>query len=800
MLVFEYTRRLPIEPTSLINDAPAIWRWTNPYIGLVDWMTTLYEVPFVVDTSMVEVYSIAYAEEIPMTTVFDYATLLLTEFSFYWDNTNQIAYFNFGAIHPHTLSDLSLGKLFGATDQESKVFNGLLYPNILLSRPSIERKVEPVTYTRLATQSITIEMVNDKLYRMEDDRPVAFWRFDDFVEAEEIIAGQTTMLKYWEEGMEYADMPVLHKGVVKDCVVSPLRVKLICDDKRSKTDLEWPTLTYRNLGYTETTVGEDVLDNVVPDGFGLNRDMKLVCVNRDEAIIAKDDDDNIVLPTNIVNWTMTAWSKIGAEVTFRTDEVIADFPAYRVAKTALASSVTTTFTPTVDRLKVWGYVRSDVPEKMPLGNSIISLKKNDGTYLNEIFFKFADQTYTDASAGSNGRFKFIQNDDGKITFYYSFEVAVPIGVLCQLIVYIDYDQSTTDKAVVMTPPLVQAPKYPQFRVAKTLTDGDLRVYYKREEEEVEITNLVAIDLPNGIVELHDVDAHEDGLATSSLRELYCTGTLRAETNPMDAIAVINQEVNGYPYGASIYNTVLCEAEKLKLAPVALYKNEPTKVSDLIESLQSGSTVGFRYDDVDRIYIFCDDPNRVPTFRIQRGEIVNRADLEFSANLTLYADEVTVNYYPSRSDSDVLAYKNTDYKTQVLLLYSYSNPTTIDSLLNTEDNAINKSKVMLEDLSRTRPIFKIKRHGLSILRTIDLYHIGYVDLSLGTDRPFAGWMRMQIIGIEVDTQFDFVTLTLRERVYSSVFADIADSYGNLLLLGQYETVLGQDEQVLGGNYK
>jgi hypothetical protein len=38
------------------------------------------------------------------------------------------------------------------------------------------------------------------------------------------------------------------------------------------------------------------------------------------------------------------------------------------------------------------------------------------------------------------------------------------------------------------------------------------------------------------------------------------------------------------------------------------------------------------------------------------------------------------------------------------------------------------------------------------------------------------------------------------VYSSVFADIADSYGNLLLLGQNETVLGQDEHVLGGNYK
>lgn len=799
MLVFEYTRRTPIEPTSLINEAPSIWRWTNPYMGISSWMYDIYGVPFTVDESRIEIYNTAFKEEVPMTTVPDYATMVATENSFFWDNTGQIAYFNFGLEHPHALSSLSLSKLFGATDQETKVFNGVLYPNILLNRPSVNREVEPVTYTRLAIQSITIEMVNDKLYKMVDDRPVAFWRFDDLVNAEELIAGQATTLKYWEEGMEYADMPVLHKGIIEDCTVSPTRIQLVCADKRSKTDLEWPTLTYRNLGYTEANVGEDELDNVVPDGFGHNREMPLTCVNRDECLIAKDEDDNIILPSNVTGWDISTWSKTNADVVFRTDEVIADFPAYRVAKTAASSSVTKVFTPSVSRIRISGYVRADVPEKTPAGSCIIAVKRSTGEYIGEIWFRFYNQTFTDAGH-YNGRFKFIQNEDGQITFYYSFEVNVPVGVECQLIVYIDYDQSTTDKAVVMTPPFVQAPKYPQFRVAKTLTDGDLHVYYKKEEEEVELTNIVALDQTNGLVSLHDVDVHEDGMQTSALRELYCSATLRAESNPMDIIAVLNHELNGFPYVDSLYNTVLCDSEKTKLAPVALYKNEPTKLSELIESLQSGSTVGFRYDDVDKIYIFCDDPNRVPTFRIPRGAVINRNELEFTANLTLYADEVTVNYNPSRMDSDVLAYKNTDYKTQVLLLYSYSNPTTIDSLLVSDSDAINKSKVMLEDLSRTRPIFRVKIHGLSILRTVDLYHIGFVDLSLDDERSFAGVMRMQIIGIEVDTQFGFVTLTLRERVYSSVFADIANSYGNLLIVGQNETALGQGESVIGGQYK
>ena len=44
MLIFEYTRSFKVLPSSLINEAPAIWRWDNPYMGISDWMFDLYNI------------------------------------------------------------------------------------------------------------------------------------------------------------------------------------------------------------------------------------------------------------------------------------------------------------------------------------------------------------------------------------------------------------------------------------------------------------------------------------------------------------------------------------------------------------------------------------------------------------------------------------------------------------------------------------------------------------------------------------------------------------------------------------
>ncbi len=539
-----------------------------------------------------------------------------------------------------------------------------------------------------------------------------------------------------------------------------------------------------------------MLDKKVPDGYGLNRLMPMTCVNRETAILEVDDEDEIVLPSNLISWDLTGWSKSSADITFRTGETIAKFPAYRIAKTAAGSHVLTTFTAVSTRTKVSGYMRCDV-ERAPIGNTLVAIKRYDGLYTAEIWINFTTGQVTSAT----NRAKFIKNDDGKVLCFYSFEVDTVIGTLYSHIVNVDYAEATTDSAVVVAGMRVCKPVYPTFKVAQKVLSSGLAVHYEKDDELIEVTNIVSVDESAGTVSLYDVDAHENGMLDAGLSKLYCSATLRPETNPMDIIADLNYQLYGIPYDASLYDTVLCEAEKQKLSAVALYKDTGTALSALIEELQAGSVVGFRYDDIDKIYIYCDDPNRPYTFNIQNGEVLNKDDIAPSANLKLYADEVTVNYATSIKDSEVLKYKNTDYKEGVLGRYSYTKPMTVDTLLTNEADAEKKSLVLLEDLSITRPIVTIKVHGLSILKDIDLYDIGYADLKLAEDRPFMGRMRVQVIGIEADTQLGFVYLTLRERVYSEVFADIVGQYADAYVIGKDEMVLGDstvdNEKVLGG---
>ena len=159
----------------------------------------------------------------------------------------------------------------------------------------------------------------------------------------------------------------------------------------------------------------------------------------------------------------------------------------------------------------------------------------------------------------------------------------------------------------------------------------------------------------------------------------------------------------------------------------LKQHTKAKLNAIIEQLQSGSTVGFRYDDVDKIYILCDDPNRPVARVIQSEEIVKKEDLELESDLTLYADEVTINYGVDRKASNPYKERNSDYKQAVLLRYNYTNPLTYESLLVSQSDARNKSIVLLEDLSVVRDKVRVTVHGLEILNDIDLYSIVRVNL-------------------------------------------------------------------------
>lgn len=788
MLIFEYAKRYTIEPTSLINDAPNIWRWTNPDFDIVDWMYDVFGIVDTTDMTALMFMSSVVVDNEYYTTVQTYAELELLEKSFYWDSTNQVAYIHFPTdVSPHATS-LYFVQVFGASYGRSVVLNGILYPSTLLTRASIVREVEPVTIGKLATQTLSIELRNDEICTLVEGAPVFSHRFDDLTD----IIGQDTYYKYGDDSAEYADLKVLHKGIIVDYTIETEKVILDIDDFRSKKDVEWPNYTYEDDGYTAAQVGEDNLTSVIPDGYGVNRHMPTICVNQDVAVLQFDEETDELLnpPTSLVDYDIENWIPQAGATATKTTKTIAGFPMFTVEKSEVSSRFDYLFTAALTTYRLSGYLMYG---NQTSTQSIRIWSSTLGVDVAQLSIDFIARTYTIVTGFTNVRVRFIDGDQAVVAYFSAEFDNFTVGQNYVFVLQID-DSVVTDSIGYAAGLKLTDGGYTEFRCSRSLTVLD-KVYRKEQDTYIEITPF-DYDLDEGIVYLHECDAHEEGLMNNGLVEIVIDGTLRTQQNPFDIIVDLNTELLNYPYVASLYDITLCEQEKIKLADVSVYLNTPTKFSQIIEDLQQGSVIGFRYDDIDKRYIMVDDPNRPVSLYIEQGEVVNRDTLHIKGNMTLYADEVTVGYSSNRNENTELTYRNIDYKDAVLAKYRYSNPRTFSSLLTEEADAVNKTKILLEDLSETRPTHIIKRHGLDILDTIDLYHIIMADLQLSIARPFAGIIRGQIIKIEVDTEFEMITFTVRQRVWSQIIADIIGS-GYKVLGTETDRVLGSDtDRVIG----
>jgi len=493
-------------------------------------------------------------------------------------------------------------------------------------------------------------------------------------------------------------------------------------------------------------------------------------------------------------YDMSTWSSSSVSIV-KTTKQIAKFDMYRVEKTAgiTLAHAYDLFVATATSHKISGYIK--VPELYAQLGVSVDLYSGVGVYIMGIKVDFVAKTYTQAGS-TNLRVKFI--GDGEDSYaYFSYEyTGFVIGNTYILSLFPDNSTTTNNIVAYFAGIKVTDVLYPQFRFCKELTSLTT-LYYEKDDELHEITE---ISVSNNIVSIHDVDAHVDGDLTKGLNKIYADIVMRSAANPFEIIKVLNEEVASKGYLTTYYDKTICEAEQVKLADIGFIIDTPTSLRELISNIQSGSTVGFRYDDIDKITIMCDDPNRVLTFDIKKESIINIKSIRVAANTVLYADEATVGHSYNNYKGKYVDYKNSDYKAEVLARYLYEKPYSASSMLQTANDGLNKTKILMEDLSIARSLVGIDVPTSAIPATSVVYHLGNVELSY-INRTFKGTLRMQLIGILYGTKFDTATLLLRQRDYSTVFKDITGSGLTPFVIGEASTptVIGEavTPMVLGG---
>jgi hypothetical protein len=356
-----------------------------------------------------------------------------------------------------------------------------------------------------------------------------------------------------------------------------------------------------------------------------------------------------------------------------------------------------------------------------------------------------------------------------------------------------------------------------FKFAPVITRLD-HVYVLKDEKWSEVS-AASTDLPNGTVTLSTANAHVGGDTAKGIVKVKIDGLFRPEVNPGDVIAKINEAYGNIQYLAGNYDIVEWEAELGPLADIGLYLDESKDVSEWIERVQNGSTVGFQYlIEYDRITARLDNPNRAVAFNIRPVDIMDVSAVQVDYNANIYASSALVRYGADQESGDAKQVINDEFEEEVLDVHRKEKQYECDSLMPDLSGVTAKAAVIMDDQKDIRPVFRgVALWGAEWL-AVRLYDIvtatisipgvtprvpypydtrlidsgsadwlevvsGRADAELitlmgpaptevaGTSRTFVGLVRCQVVGINRDVAGCIVSLDLRQRDYSAVVASV-----------------------------
>jgi hypothetical protein len=267
-----------------------------------------------------------------------------------------------------------------------------------------------------------------------------------------------------------------------------------------------------------------------------------------------------------------------------------------------------------------------------------------------------------------------------------------------------------------------------FKFASIITRLD-HIYVYKEEMWSEVS-AASTDLPNGTITLSTANAHVDGSTSKGIVKVKIDGLFRPQVNPGDIIATINSVYGNIDYLPGNYKIDEWEAELGPLADIGLYLDSQKDISEWIEQIQNGSTIGFQYMvEYDKITARLDNPNRDIVAKIRPVEILNIEEVEADYNATIYASSALVRYGVDQESKDTKQVINDEFKEAVLEVHLKEKQYECDSLLTTLVDATTKAAVIMDDQKAIRPIYRgVKVSGLKWFDR-RLYDIIEADISI-----------------------------------------------------------------------
>jgi len=564
---------------------------------------------------------------------------------------------------------------------------------------------------------------------------------DGFFDVDEKLYGNTVRIKRGDEGDEYDDLVLMFEGYIKDYTLTTRDFTIDLADKRERLQISYPTEVFTGL----EGIFEDTNGKIIPDGYGTVIQAKAYPIEKDSTSVKFRWATVSTSITQLYHLKDEKLLEVGHGDWYlpSKDELDLLYDLHVAGLGGFSSTADYWSSTEVDASNAW---------RQYFGNGgQVSTAKSTSCRVRPVRAFTSDVTYAFGDPAPSGGFIFYASGTNyKECAYYDISSAV---------------------------------------WATAITDASGY-------------DLLIDEGIDGTFSLDNDSAFVDGDSSKGLREIFVTGIMRDITNPADIISDLNNRLVGIEYNSSNYDTTEWEAEKAYLSDVSLYMGETKKLYDWIQILQAGSNWGFRYEDIDKITLRRDDPDRTESATIPSIAIRN-SDIPIKRNADFYASNIIVKYGKNERLNTYSEVKNDTYETSVLNEHLIKRINTYESLLTNSTDASEKALRIAQDITTIRPLVTLRidsdvypspRIFDIISATVSLKTRGYRipklwsyvlgdDFVLGDDvvigeqhgatytdaykfndseRTYYGTLRGQVIGITWLPESDEVELLIRQR--------------------------------------
>ncbi len=189
--------------------------------------------------------------------------------SFYYDDTDKELFVHCFEGDQPWIHVLTIGVAWGFRKGGTRgVYNNFIYEARLLSIPGISKRKDPLFFGKISFEGGDIEIENTD------------GKYDMFAEENDVFGNAARLLQGFDD-LDYSDFLPTFSGFMENISIGSKVLRISIQDRRKQLSRKIPTNLFDSTTYPD--IKESNVGKVIPIGYGILKNVPVICTNEKEA-------------------------------------------------------------------------------------------------------------------------------------------------------------------------------------------------------------------------------------------------------------------------------------------------------------------------------------------------------------------------------------------------------------------------------------------------------------------------------------------------------------------------------------